>query len=273
MERMDCFSANTRKNNQIATNDLIGTSAGVLPKWNITRNGVKYYIKAGKPDGMTLRKLEPVVEMIAFKIGKLMGVNITETNLLLLKVKATGSYREQECLVSYTRDFKTDGYTTYVPAIDLGDLGTFSYDCLGDTLEEFREEINIMLLFDFIIGNYDRHLNNFGVLKNEVTGDLKFAPIFDNGSALLNNYSETDLLELKPRQVDKEILGKPFNMTQMKQVQLVEELPKCNLAITPEDVELIVNEFTGMLTEYRRKRIINFIERRFHYVNTAYLKE
>ena len=42
-----------------------------------------------------------------------------------------------------------------------------------------------MITLDYIIANEDRHLNNFGVLRNAETLDwLGFAPIYDSGSSL-----------------------------------------------------------------------------------------
>ena len=47
-----------------------------------------------------------------------------------------------------------------------------------------RDYLNTMLLFDFLICNEDRHLNNFGVLKDETDGSYRFPPLFDSGYAL-----------------------------------------------------------------------------------------
>lgn len=42
-----------------------------------------------------------------------------------------------------------------------------------------------MMIFDVLVGNHDRHLNNYGFLFATDSGDmLDFAPLFDNGFAL-----------------------------------------------------------------------------------------
>ena len=42
-----------------------------------------------------------------------------------------------------------------------------------------------IIMFDFIIGNSDRHHSNFGFLVNKDTGNnIEFAPLYDNGSSL-----------------------------------------------------------------------------------------
>ena len=47
-----------------------------------------------------------------------------------------------------------------------------------------RDYLNTMLLFDFLICNEDRHLNNFGVLKDKTDGSSFSQPLFDSGYAL-----------------------------------------------------------------------------------------
>ncbi|MDR3154072.1 MAG: hypothetical protein LBW85_07355 [Deltaproteobacteria bacterium] len=42
-----------------------------------------------------------------------------------------------------------------------------------------------MLAVDYLIANTDRHLNNFGALRNAGTLDwIGFAPVYDSGSSL-----------------------------------------------------------------------------------------
>lgn len=41
-----------------------------------------------------------------------------------------------------------------------------------------------MIIFDTLIGNTDRHQDNFGVIRNEENGKVSFAPFYDNSSSL-----------------------------------------------------------------------------------------
>ena len=55
------------------------------------------------------------------------------------------------------------------------------------------EQVCDMLAFDALVCNTDRHLTNFGVLRDNVTGGfIGLAPIFDNGRALFPNVAEND---------------------------------------------------------------------------------
>lgn len=50
------------------------------------------------------------------------------------------------------------------------------------------EDYASMMVFDALIYNTDRHLTNFGVLRNSRTGELlDMAPVFDNGRSLFFN--------------------------------------------------------------------------------------
>lgn len=52
--------------------------------------------------------------------------------------------------------------------------------------EAFYEELADMLVFDAVIINEDRHFGNFGVLRDNHTGEIiSPAPVFDNGLSLL----------------------------------------------------------------------------------------
>ncbi len=73
-----------------------------------------------------------------------------------------------------------------------------------------------MLVLDFIIANEDRHLNNFGLLRNAETLEwLSMAPIFDSGSSL--GY---DKLAGQIR-AGRDITCKPFKKHHVEQLKLV----------------------------------------------------
>lgn len=60
-----------------------------------------------------------------------------------------------------------------------------------------------ILTFDSIIGNTDRHQDNWGIILNPLNGNMRIAPIFDNGTSMghelsrekLAHYSNQELLE------------------------------------------------------------------------------
>jgi len=55
--------------------------------------------------------------------------------------------------------------------------------CLG-----FKDQLNMMIIADYLIENTDRHWDNFGILRDGETGAwISTIPLFDNGYSLWNN--------------------------------------------------------------------------------------
>ena len=85
------------------------------------------------------------------------------------------------------RDRFTNIDTAYIPIGRIVRTGGIAaclayYDKLGP---EFSEQIRSMLVFDALIYNEDRHFGNFGVLRDNHSGNIIApAPIFDNGLSL-----------------------------------------------------------------------------------------
>lgn len=85
--------------------------------------------------------------------------------------------------------------TSYVPfAIATGETGLagalrWCADMGDACLEDFCD----MLAFDALVCNTDRHLTNFGVLRDNTSGvPIGLAPIFDNGRSLFPNVGAPD---------------------------------------------------------------------------------
>ena len=62
-------------------------------------------------------------------------------------------------------------------------------------IKNTREKLENMFILDFLIMNEDRHLNNFGIIRDVNTLKLlDVAPIFDNGQSLnIEYYDEEEL--------------------------------------------------------------------------------
>lgn len=60
--------------------------------------------------------------------------------------------------------------------------------CANYKIKNVHGYVNAMIAADYIMGNKDRHLGNFGFLRNVETGEFEgFAPLFDSGSAFWND--------------------------------------------------------------------------------------
>ena len=72
----------------------------------------------------------------------------------------------------------------------------YSVQMILDSIQysNFIYDLSKMVLFDFIIGNSDRHHSNFGFLVNKDTGNnIEFAPLYDNGSSLCAYIDKEDV--------------------------------------------------------------------------------
>ena len=91
-----------------------------------------------------------------------------------------------------------------------------------------------MITLDYIIANEDRHLNNFGVLRNAETLEwIGFTPIYDSGSSL--GYDKL------PDQIrrNQEITCKPFKNHHEEQLKLVSSFDWLKLDALSDVKELI----------------------------------
>lgn len=105
----------------------------------------------------------------------------------------------------------TDTELEFIPAIDIcrgvkkrNDASwfeTYITICAGHSLN-LRPVLEYQIMIDFILSNLDRHLNNFGVLRNAKTLQwISYAPLFDSDNALFSSASyipvEKGLLNLE----------------------------------------------------------------------------
>ena len=74
---------------------------------------------------------------------------------------------------------------------DRSDDGAVIYRNIASLGERFEKDFRRILLADALFMNTDRHMRNYGVIRNVKTGDiLRMAPNFDNNQAHLSNPGE-----------------------------------------------------------------------------------
>ena len=179
----------TGSSNKAFTTSPELTTNGMLPKaWRFVENDGIYLYKGGT-DGAANSGKEPYSEYYASQIAVAMGLNAVEYELENWK----------GILASKCKLF-TDIDTSFVPVGRIVKDGGIAacleyYKSLGN---EFYEQLKSMLVFDAVIYNEDRHFGNFGVLRNNHTGEIFApAPIFDNGLSLFNFAMDDDFKDLE----------------------------------------------------------------------------
>lgn len=164
------------------------TTNGMLRKaWrHIDNDGI--YLYKGGTEGAANAGNEPYSEYYACQVAKAMGLNCVEYDLENWK----------GILASKCRLF-TDIDTSFVSVSRLIKDRTLknALDYYKELGEEFYYDLCGMLVFDAVIYNEDRHFGNFGVLRDNHTGEIiKPAPIFDNGLSLFNFAMADDMENL-----------------------------------------------------------------------------
>lgn len=157
------------------------TNSGMFPKTWRAVGSDRFLYKAGHLfEGANVGK-EPYSEFLASQVAQRMELNAVAYDLEIWNGKLCST-----CKLFNTRE------TAFVPFgfaisserfrnMNLRDALAFFAE-LGDAeLEAFKS----MLVFDALVFNEDRHMGNYGILRDNATGKVKgMAPIFDNNMSL-----------------------------------------------------------------------------------------
>ena len=165
------------------------TTNGMLPKaWRFIE-GEGIYLYKGGTSGFANTGKEPYCEYYASQIATAMNLDAVQYDLENWK----------NILVSKCKLF-TNIDTAFIPIGRIVTTGGISevvkyYDKLG---RKYADAVRDMLVFDALIYNEDRHFGNFGLLRNNHTGEIIApAPIFDNGISLFNLAMKDDYKNLE----------------------------------------------------------------------------
>jgi hypothetical protein len=178
------------------------TTGGMLPKAWRYKDGKIILFKGGiwRQYATTPDPLEPYSEYYAAQIAEEMGLTPVKYGLSRWKG-----------VLGCTCPLFTDINTAYVPIASVinkpanGIAPERYYSVCGEWYKTFDRANGTelydyyasMLVFDSLILNEDRHLNNFGVLRDNRSGRIiGNAPVFDNGISLFNYSSIQELRKL-----------------------------------------------------------------------------
>lgn len=176
----DILFGEQRDSNAISLLSPDNTSDGWLKKkWKII-DGVRVLLKSGS--GATQQ--EPYNEVIASTICKRLGINHIPYRLTL-----QNEYPFSVCDNFVTKDTEfVSAWSVYQTAKKQKHISVYRHflDCAKNLgIYDMEDAINKMIVLDYLIGNEDRHFNNFGVIRNAETLEyLGAAPIFDSGTSL-----------------------------------------------------------------------------------------
>ena len=206
---------------------LSSTSKGDAMKWFLPEQNL--FIKANRVDhGREYQ--DSVAEVIASRLGALLHIPVVEYRLCRIRLDDGSTI-----LGTTSPNFCTDAesYISFETMVESADepvqWGRAAKDNYTLVLQWFerltgldaQQYLDTMLLFDYLICNEDRHLNNFGVIKNTENGVYRFPPLFDNGYAL-------GFMQAEYKPVEQYLFSckaKPFSTSFSKQLHLVKRIP------------------------------------------------
>lgn len=159
------------------------TTQGVLGKQWIQEDGQTNLYKKGSSGGANTGR-EPVTEYIASLIAEEIGLPHIQYELVKYKgVLCT----KCKCFTSYDVGFISMEQLLYRQGyVDIRILGLSDIlKIVSDINNDYADNLIDIFIFDYIIENRDRHINNYGFLIDNSTNNIiSLAPIFDNGLSL-----------------------------------------------------------------------------------------
>ena len=214
------------------------TTDGMLKKAWVIEDGVRYLLKSG----YKYEVMQPFNEVLAFMICERLGFEHVSYTLDVYKDTVVSKCpcfisRDTELITAYQiknnmkRYDSVEDYEAYIKKLE------------DEGIVDARIKIENMFILDYLIMNEDRHLNNFGILRDVNT--LKWvdvAPIFDNGQSLnIQDYNEDEVVILGHGRLFYEV--KPFDEI----IKVVRDLKRINI----KSLEDIPEEFDKMLHQYQ----------------------
>lgn len=164
------------------------TTDGMLKKAWVIEDGVRYLLKGGYKN----ETLQPFNEVLASEICSRLGFDHVEYTLDTYKdmvvskcpcfiTKDMELITCQQIRCNMIRHNNKDDYEDYIIILE------------SNGIKDARAKIENMYILDFLIMNEDRHLNNFGIIRDVNTLEwLDVAPIFDNGQSLNIDYYDSE---------------------------------------------------------------------------------
>lgn len=164
------------------------------------KTGENYFFKTSLIQQGKIYSTEFWSEIIAAEVGCWLGFNVLPYHIAKTKVKigciSKSITSEKDRLIEGVALLK--GYDkTYNPE-DKTSYKKYTFEFVKQAitrfgLKRYLPDFIKMLVFDAIIGNSDRHQENWAFV--ETPSSIDFSPIYDSGSSLGRELSETSLID------------------------------------------------------------------------------
>lgn len=173
-----------------------------------------------------------------------------------------------EQLITFDRmlSLKDDSYISKLEShAGLKDEVTYALDCLVNMFIKYYninifEYLNIVFMFDLLVVNEDRHMNNLGMIVDNI-GKLTFSPIFDNGMSLFSDVSKYRVV----RDVNRALRKAEFQPFGVSYADFYKACISIGMKPLSIDVDGMINSLNRLdfgLYEGYRQRVLNIVESR-----------
>ena len=233
------------------------TTDGRLKKTWIIEKGTRYLLKGGYKSEI----LQPFNEALATMICEKLGFSHTKYEITTVSNKIVSKC---PCFINENTELitahqilhgmpKENAYEEYIKILE------------KHNIQNAREKIENMFILDYIILNEDRHLNNFGIIRDVNTLEwIDVAPIFDSGESLkIIDYNDEEVIINGEARFYYNI--EPFdNIT--KYVKDFSRFDLSKLDSVPEDFDNLLHEYQNIthMTDNRINKICTLLYSRIN---------
>lgn len=232
------------------------------------KTGRQFLIK-----GSSFMSYEPFSERIAYIIGKNLGIDVLEYDILPAKL--------------FKNILPLNPFCKYISICEKIDRKNYSITSVAEikrALNVVREEgeppitnrevmyklldqryIDTMILFDAIIGNVDRHYGNVHLLRG-IDGKMIGAPLLDNGASMLAQ-SLTILNVLFGNKVGMLVdRSSTMESTHSKQIQYIKSLHGISFNIPAKTIQILndLEPTLQFLSKARQESVKRYLTFRLH---------
>lgn len=226
------------------------TTDGMLRKSWIIEDRKRVLIKGGFKSEL----LQPFNEVLASNICDRLGFNHVKYTIDIVKDKPVSKCdcfinKDTELIPAYqilheniNDEDKENAYEKYIEILE------------NHNIKDARIKLENMYILDFLIMNEDRHLNNFGIVRDVNTLEwIDIAPIFDNGQSLNLPYYLDDEAIISGE-------GRLFYNIQKldKIIKVVKDIKRIDIS----KLDGVVEEFDELL--HKHQNITNMSDKRIN---------
>ena len=215
------------------------TTDGMLQKAWIIEDGKRMLVKGTYSPSMQ----EPINEWLVSQICERLNFNYCKYDIGIIDKKIISKC---ECFIKENEEIISayDIYHSEKKDNNTNDFDHYTNILIKHGINNAKEELENMFFIDYIVMNFDRHLKNFGIIRNvETLKWEKVTPIFDTGECMecdktleeINFHNRT---------------GKFFSAVEMpfsKYLNYI-DITKYNIS----KLDGLVEEYKNKLIEYRK---------------------